>query len=115
MRKTETTIEVHETLVVRGSVEAWEVCAKCVPAKAIMVSPEDAAVLVGIPPQIIYQWVEAGAVHRIENEAGSTVVCLRSVLDVSNGKPPAEGQPQQPTGTGGWADGSSDSSGGLSE
>lgn len=98
MRKTETTIELRETFVVRGSVEPWEVCAKCAPAKAIMLSLEDAAVLTGIPPRIIYGWVEAGAIHWLENEAGLSLVCLRSVLDVSNGKLPVEGQPQQPTG-----------------
>lgn len=114
-RKTETTIELRETVVVRGSAEAWEICAKCAPSKAIMVSIEDAAVLAGLPPRIIYRWVEAGAIHCLENEAGWALVCLRSVLDASNGKSQAEGQPQQPKGTGGWPDGGSNSSGELSE
>ena len=115
MRKTETTIELHETFVVTGSVEAWQVCAKCAPAKAIMVSAEDAAVLVGVPSKVIQQWIEAGAIHRLASEAGSALVCLRSVLDASNGKLPVEGQPRQPAGKGDRAGGGSNSVGGLSD
>jgi hypothetical protein len=115
MRKTETTIELHETIVVRGSAETWEVCAKCAPAKAIMLGPEDAAVLVGIPPRIIYRWIEAGAIHWLENETGSVMVCLRSVLDASNGKLPVEGQPPQSIGSGDRAGSGRNSNGGPSE
>lgn len=89
----------------RDSAGPWEVCLKCAPAKAIMLSPEDAAVLASIPPRIIYQWVEAGVIHWLENEAGSAVVCLRSVLDANNGELPVEGQLQHLTETSDRGDG----------
>jgi hypothetical protein len=44
-RKTETTIELRETLVMSDSAGPWEICPKCALAKAIMLSPEDAACL----------------------------------------------------------------------
>src|SRR5262249_56209630 len=87
-RKTETTIELRETLVMRDSAGPWEVCLKCAPAKAIMLSPEDAAVLASIPPPTIYQWLDAGVIPWLQNEAGSGGGCLRSGGGAKNGERP---------------------------
>lgn len=60
-----------------------------------MVTAEQAAVITGIRPRVIYRWVESGMVHSAETPDGETLVCLNS-LGVE-GMPCAQGDPAQPS------------------
>jgi hypothetical protein len=82
-RQIETTVELSETVVVRGSAASWRLCRECEPATvALMANPEDAALLAGIPTRVIYRRLESGSIHSFETSDGSVFVCLRSLLDV---------------------------------
>ena len=80
-RRKEERIEIHERLIVRtasGSPPA--LCDECSLTDAIMLSPEHAAVVTGIPERQIYQWVEAGAIHYREAPNGKLSVCIKSLI-----------------------------------
>ena len=79
-RRTEKTVEIHEVYVIRqtsGPLPA--LCAECPAGDAIMVAPEQAAVIAAVPVRTIYRWVEAGMVHYKETPDGSLVVCVKSL------------------------------------
>jgi hypothetical protein len=79
-RRTEKRVEIHEFYVVRsasGSLPA--LCAACATGDAIMVTPEQAAVVARATVRMIYRWVESGAVHFKEGPDGSLTVCLKSL------------------------------------
>ena len=80
-RLIETTVELNETIVVRGSRSSWRLCPDCEPTTALMANPEDAALLAGIPTRVIYRWLESASIHSFETTDGSVLVCLRSLLD----------------------------------
>lgn len=44
-----------------------------------MVTPEDAAAMVGIQTRVIYRWVEESKVHFVESDKGEIFVCFNSV------------------------------------
>lgn len=44
-----------------------------------MVSPEEAAVLAGIPVRQIYRGVESGLIHYLEVEDTTLLICLHSI------------------------------------
>ena len=78
--KTEKAIEIHEYYVIRstsGSLPA--LCAECSTGDAIMLAPEQAAVVANVPVRMIYSWVEAGTIHYKEGPIGSLIVCLKSL------------------------------------
>jgi len=79
-RRTEKTVEIHEFYVVRtasGSLPA--LCFQCSAGDAIMVAPEQAAVIAAVPVRMIYRWVETEVIHYKEAADGSLVVCLKSL------------------------------------
>ena len=79
-RRTEKTIEIHEFYVIRsasGSLPA--LCVECSTGDAIMVAPEQAAVIAGVPLRMINRWVETGEVHYKQGLNGSLVVCIKSL------------------------------------
>jgi hypothetical protein len=79
-RRTEKTVEIHEVYVIRqtsGPLPA--LCVECPTGDAIMVAPEQAAVIAAVPARTIYRWVESGMVHYKEARDGSLVVCVRSL------------------------------------
>lgn len=79
-RKSEKTIEIHEFYVIRtGSGSLPALCAECSTGDAIMVAPEQAAVVAHAPVRMIYRWVELGLVHYKEEPDGSLTICLRSL------------------------------------
>lgn len=78
-KRTETTIEAHQYLVVRGPdnpVLAW--CADCA-AETRMAAPEMVAILCSVTTLTVYRWVEAGLVHFTETSEGALLVCLNSL------------------------------------
>lgn len=85
-RRKEERIEIHERLIVRtasGSLPA--LCDECSVRDAILLSPEHAATLTGIPERLIYQWVEAGAIHYKEAPNGKLTVCIKTLISRSVG------------------------------
>ena len=79
-RRTEKTVEIHEFYVVRtASGSLPPICADCSTGDALMVAPEQAAVLAKVPIRVIYRWVETGSVHFREDPNGSLFVCLKSL------------------------------------
>ena len=84
-RRTEKTVEIHEFYAIRiasGSLPA--LCADCSTGDAIMLGPEQAAVLAHVPTRMIYRWVETGAIHYREAADGSLIVCIRSLAAARN-------------------------------
>ena len=80
-RRKEKRIEIHELLIIRktsGSLPA--LCDECSTRDAILVSPEQASAMTGIPERLIYQWVEAGAIHYKEAPNGKLTVCVKTLL-----------------------------------
>lgn len=80
-RRREERIEIYERLIVRtasGSPPA--LCDECSVSDAIMLSPEQAAAVTGIPERQIYQWVEAGAIHYKEAPNGKLTVCIKTLI-----------------------------------
>ena len=79
-RRTEQMVEIHEFYVIRtasGSLPA--LCAECSTGDAIMLAPEQAAVVAQVSVREIYRWVETGGVHYKEESNGSITVCVRSL------------------------------------
>ena len=80
-RRREKRIEIHERLIVRtasGSLPA--LCEQCTAGDAILLSPEQAAALTGIPARAIYRLVEAGTIHYREAPTGKLIVCVKTLL-----------------------------------
>lgn len=79
-RRKEARIEIHERIIVRtasGSLPA--LCEECSAGDAILLSPEQASVLTGIPARLIYRWVEAGTIHYREAANGKLTVCIKTL------------------------------------
>jgi hypothetical protein len=79
-RKTEKTVEIHEFYVIRtasGSLPA--LCDECSTGDAILVAPEQAALIAAVPVRLVYRWVESGVIHYKERPDGSLIVCVRSL------------------------------------
>jgi hypothetical protein len=79
-RRTEITVEEHIRIVRRAGVSAQIACADC-SGEVLMVTPEDAALAVGVTARVIYRWLEEKKIHFRESAAGTLVVCPRSVLE----------------------------------
>lgn len=78
---TEYSVEIDDVFVVQRlgrSVEGW--CAGC-GGTATLVTPEDAATLVGTGARSIYRLVELGEIHWNEAPRGLLLVCLSSLLE----------------------------------
>jgi hypothetical protein len=83
-RRTEKTVEIHEFYSIRtasGSLPA--LCGDCSTGDAVMLTPEQAAVLAHVPTRVIYRLVETGSIHYREAPNGSLIVCVRSLVAVS--------------------------------
>jgi hypothetical protein len=77
-RRTEITIETHRVMRItkpNGFAAGW--CEEC-SNHVWMVSPEEAAVLGGVPTRLIYQWIEAHRLHLVERPH-VPLVCLKSL------------------------------------
>ena len=79
-RKTEHAVEIHEFYIIRSTSGALPaLCVECATGDAILVAPEQAAVIAHVPVRMIYRWVETAAVHYKEGPNGSLTVCLKSL------------------------------------
>ena len=79
-RKTSKAIEIHEVYIIRSTSGALPaLCAECATGDALLVAPEQAAVIAHVPVRMIYHWVETAAVHYKEGPDGSLTVCLKSL------------------------------------
>lgn len=79
-RRNEKRVEIHELLIIRsasGSLPA--LCEECVARDSILLSPEQASKVTGITERLIYQWVEAGAIHFREAPNGKLIVCVKTL------------------------------------
>ena len=56
------------------------VCETCSAGDAILLSPEQACTVTGIPARLIYRWVEAGSIHYKEAANGKLTVCVKTLL-----------------------------------
>jgi excisionase family DNA binding protein len=83
-RRTEITVEEQIRIVRRAGVSVQIACADC-GGEVLMVTPEEAALAVGVSARTIYRWVEEGKIHFRENAAGALVVCPRSILEQVRG------------------------------
>jgi len=91
-KRTEITVETDEFIfsrAVRGPVTAW--CARC-GARVRMVSPEEAARIVGVTPRTIYRWVDAASIHFVEEDS-HVLVCLPA-LSIHASAPDTSGPPK---------------------
>jgi excisionase family DNA binding protein len=70
------TIETEERVVLRGSPDPRSTLKWCPVCRrqVEMVTPEQAAQIAGVSTRTIYRWIEAGAVHFIE-DGGRLLVC----------------------------------------
>jgi len=78
-RRTDTKVEVEQTLILRQPRSPqlnW--CGRC-RAQVRMLRPEEAALISGHRPRMIYRLVEAGQVHFDETADGTLLVCLNSI------------------------------------
>ena len=77
-RRTEITVETQRvTRITRGNVSAAAWCAEC-ELTVWMLRPEEAAVLCGISPRLVYRLVEARRLHSIES-LDALLICLKSL------------------------------------
>jgi hypothetical protein len=79
-RTTEQMVEIHEYYIIKsvsGSLPA--LCTECAANDAVMISPEQAAILKQVPVRTIYRQVELGAIHYKEAADGTITVCTRSL------------------------------------
>ena len=84
-KRREQRIEIHERLIVRsGSNSRPALCEACAPDDSILLSPEQASNLTGIPARLIYRYVEAGTIHFREADNGKLTVCVKTLLVASN-------------------------------
>ncbi len=84
MKRTEINIDASEVWVIRNSVSAlpsW--CSAC-GGVVNMLSPEEAAVLVGVKVRTIYQFIEAEKIHYAETIEGGSLICVCSLLELRN-------------------------------
>ena len=79
------TSETHQLTIIHQQakcVRAW--CDGC-EALSEMAPPEQAAALLGITPREVYRRVEKGALHFMETDAGTLLICCRQNQNQSGG------------------------------
>ena len=79
-RRTEITLEQHIRIVRRASHSPQVCCPEC-GGETWMLTPDEAALAVGVSSRTIYRWIEEAKIHFRESASGSLVVCPRSVLE----------------------------------
>ena len=79
-RRTRTTLEVREVVVIRGSRQRNRGrCENCSEAAAL-VTVEEAVKVSGISARAIYRLIEDGEVHFVETSNGLTLICAATLL-----------------------------------
>ena len=79
-RRTEVTFEkvVRTTHLLQSPSPAF--CTLC-GGQAVMVAPEEAALLSGLGARVIYRAIEEDRIHFLEDASGGLVVCLGSIRE----------------------------------
>src|SRR5689334_12878124 len=78
-RRTETSIETHEVLVVRRATQTapgW--CSSCA-SEVRFLTVDEVAAVAATSARTVYRWVEADAVHFIETDKGRLLICMNSL------------------------------------
>jgi excisionase family DNA binding protein len=78
-KKTEIVIELDEVFIIRRPQQlssAW--CVEC-DKQVRMLTPEQAATLVGLSSRFIYRWIEAGSIHFSETGDRQMFICQNSL------------------------------------
>jgi hypothetical protein len=80
IRRTEVTIETEEIVIIRSTQTALlPLCPQCCDAVPL-VTPEQAAEIVGATTRVIYRWLEEGRIHDLETTEGLVFICPRSLF-----------------------------------
>src|SRR5689334_11451949 len=95
-RKTQTSLELHEVLIVRARTGASEPCPDCLPAVGMLVSPEVAAAVTGTSVRTVFRCLEAGLIHYQESDAGRVQVCVHSLAACVGSPTPGSVLKQRP-------------------
>ena len=78
--KTEIIVETHRILTIKGNSRgrlAW--CEACA-GQVRMATADEAAILTGLSPRVIYQRIEARQLHFVETPGGGVFICLNSLV-----------------------------------
>jgi excisionase family DNA binding protein len=79
IRRTEVTVEMDEIILITGSqATCLPQCPHCGDDVA-MITPEQAAEIVGANTRAIYRWIEEGRIHSAESAKGRLLICPRSL------------------------------------
>lgn len=82
-KKTEITIETHETWIIRRTQPAPQApqgwCSRC-DAQATLLTPEDAARLTGSSLRQLFRQIEQAQIHFLETPEGNVWLCLPSLI-----------------------------------
>lgn len=79
-RRTRTTVEMREVVVIRGSRLRKRVpCTQCSQATP-MVTVQAAVNISGISVREIYRLIESGEIHFVETANGLTLICVGTLL-----------------------------------
>ena len=80
-RRTRTTVEKHEVLVIKGSRRLGRIlCNEC-SGPVALVTLEEAAKISGLNSRAIYRLIEDGLVHFVESEVGIGLICPATLLN----------------------------------
>ena len=80
MLRTRTTVENHETVVIRSSGRLNRVlCPECMESVAL-VSLDQAVMLSGVSSRAVYRWIEEGRIHFVEMPARGALICPATLL-----------------------------------
>ena len=84
-KRREQRIEIHERVILRsGNNLRLTLCAACSPDDSVLLSPEQASNLTGIPTRSIYRLVESGTIHFREATNGKLTVCVKTLMAASS-------------------------------
>ena len=79
-RRTRTTVEVREVVVIRGSRKRNRIfCAECSGAAALL-TVEEAVKISAISSRAVYRLIEEGRIHFAETAEGSVLICPATLL-----------------------------------
>ena len=82
-RRIEITVATRQLIIRRQSNYAPVWCREC-PSPVPLIAPEEAAVLAGVSMRTVYRWMEAGQLHFIETAEQSPLICLNSLLRLTD-------------------------------
>ena len=82
-KRMEITVETCLLVIRRPTNHAPVWCIRC-SSPVQLITPEEAAVRQGVNTRTVYRWVEAGELHFIESANQAPLICLNSVLRLTD-------------------------------